>query len=108
MTARPIAPRRCSLILRANKLPHWPIAPGARSAGPFIVSRKISAKGAAIRTALSMANGDVSVIHDADLEYHPRDLINLLRVFIEQNADAVYGSRFAGAQTRRVLLFRHQ
>jgi SAM-dependent methyltransferase len=65
-------------------------------------------KGAAIRTALSMANGDVSVIHDADLEYHPRDLINLLRVFIEQNADAVYGSRFAGALTRRVLLFRHQ
>jgi len=55
-----------------------------------------------------MANGDVSVIHDADLEYHPRDLVSMLKVFIEQSADAVYGSRFAGAQTRRVLLFRHQ
>jgi glycosyltransferase involved in cell wall biosynthesis len=65
-------------------------------------------KGAAIRTALGIASGDVSVIHDADLEYHPRDLITLLKVFIEQNADAVFGSRFAGGLTRRVLLFRHQ
>jgi 2-polyprenyl-3-methyl-5-hydroxy-6-metoxy-1,4-benzoquinol methylase len=65
-------------------------------------------KGAAIRTALGIASGEVSVIHDADLEYHPRDLISLLKVFIDQNADAVYGSRFAGALTRRVLLFRHQ
>jgi glycosyltransferase involved in cell wall biosynthesis/phospholipid N-methyltransferase len=65
-------------------------------------------KGAAIRTAIALATGDVSVIHDADLEYHPRDLINLLRVFIEQQADAVYGSRFAGGLVRRVLLYRHQ
>ena len=65
-------------------------------------------KGAAIRTAIGMATGDVTVIHDADLEYHPRDLVNLLRVFVEQHADAVYGSRFAGGLVRRVLLYRHQ
>ena len=65
-------------------------------------------KGAAIRTAIALASGDVTVIHDADLEYHPRDLINLLRVFVEQHADAVYGSRFAGGLVRRVLLYRHQ
>ncbi|HVN29101.1 MAG TPA: bifunctional glycosyltransferase/class I SAM-dependent methyltransferase [Candidatus Binataceae bacterium] len=65
-------------------------------------------KGAALRTALGFATGDVSVVHDADLEYHPRDLIHLLRVFVEQQADAVYGSRFAGAPVRRVLLYRHQ
>ena len=83
---------------------------GARSKIRWTFHRhpKNLGKGAAIRTALSMANGDVSVIHDADLEYHPRDLVSMLKVFIEQSADAVYGSRFAGAQTRRVLLFRHQ
>lgn len=65
-------------------------------------------KGAAIRTAIGMATGEISVIHDADLEYHPRDLVNMLTLFIEQDADAVFGSRFASGGARRVLLFRHQ
>ena len=64
-------------------------------------------KGAAIRTALSLATGDVSVVHDADLEYDPRDLARIVRVFIEEDADAVYGSRFAGGEVRRALFFRH-
>jgi glycosyltransferase involved in cell wall biosynthesis len=65
-------------------------------------------KGAAIRTALGKATGTISVIQDADLEYHPRDLVNILGVFLEQDADAVFGSRFQSSGTRRVLLFRHQ
>jgi glycosyltransferase involved in cell wall biosynthesis/phospholipid N-methyltransferase len=65
-------------------------------------------KGAAIRTAIGKATGTISVIQDADLEYHPRDLIKILAVFIEQDADAVFGSRFQSSGTRRVLLFRHQ
>jgi glycosyltransferase involved in cell wall biosynthesis len=65
-------------------------------------------KGAAIRTAMEKATGEVSVIQDADLEYHPRDLIRILKVFVEQDADAVFGSRFASGGARRVLLFRHQ
>jgi SAM-dependent methyltransferase len=65
-------------------------------------------KGEAIRTALELATGDISVVHDADLEYNPRDLMRMLRVFIEEDADAVYGSRFAGGEVRRALLFRHQ
>jgi len=65
-------------------------------------------KGAAIRTALSMATGEVSVTQDADLEYDPRDLINIVRVLVEQSADAVYGSRFASGGPRRVLMFRHE
>lgn len=65
-------------------------------------------KGAAIRTALEKATGVISVIQDADLEYHPRDLVNVLAVFLEQDADAVFGSRFQSSGTRRVLLFRHQ
>jgi glycosyltransferase involved in cell wall biosynthesis/phospholipid N-methyltransferase len=65
-------------------------------------------KGAAIRTAIAKATGEISVIQDADLEYHPRDLMNVLGVFIDQEADAVFGSRFASGGTRRVLMFRHQ
>ena len=65
-------------------------------------------KGAAIRTAIEQATGQISVIQDADLEYHPRDLIKILAVFVEHDADAVFGSRFASGGVRRVLLFRHQ
>jgi len=65
-------------------------------------------KGAAIQTALERAEGEVSVIHDADLEYHPRDLLRLVEVFTKEAADAVFGSRFAGGEVRRALLFRHQ
>ncbi len=65
-------------------------------------------KGAAVRTALSVADCAVSVIHDADLEYHPRDLVRIVKVFVEEEADAVFGSRFAGGEARRALLFRHE
>ncbi|BDG09655.1 glycosyltransferase [Anaeromyxobacter paludicola] len=65
-------------------------------------------KGAAIRTALARASCELSVIHDADLEYHPQDLLRIVRVFVEEQADAVFGSRFAGAEARRVLHYRHQ
>ncbi len=65
-------------------------------------------KGAAIRTALGFATGSVTCIHDADLEYHPSDLARMIRVFMAEDADAVYGSRFAGGEIRRALLFRHQ
>jgi glycosyltransferase involved in cell wall biosynthesis len=65
-------------------------------------------KGAAIRTAISKATGEISVIQDADLEYHPRDLVRILAVFVEQDADVVFGSRFASGGARRALMFRHQ
>ena len=65
-------------------------------------------KGAAIRTALEEANADITVIHDADLEYHPKDLDRIVKVFVEEQADAVFGSRFAGGEARRALLFRHE
>lgn len=65
-------------------------------------------KGSAIRTALTKATCEITVIHDADLEYHPKDLLQVVRVFVEEQADAVFGSRFAGGAVRRVLLYRHQ
>ncbi len=53
-------------------------------------------KGAAIRTGLAAATGDVVVIQDADLEYDPADYPRLLAPFADPKVDAVYGSRFRG------------
>jgi len=63
-------------------------------------------KGAALRTALEHATGDIVLIQDADLEYDPSDYPGLLRPILDGRADVVYGSRFAGG-THRVLLFWH-
>ena len=64
-------------------------------------------KGAAIRTALQHATGDICIVHDADMEYNPDDIPALLRPFVEEGADAVYGSRFMAAPYRRALMHRH-
>jgi glycosyltransferase involved in cell wall biosynthesis len=65
-------------------------------------------KAAAIHTALSQASSELTVIHDADLEYHPLDLLKMVQVFLDEEADAVFGSRFLASEYRRVLFFRHQ
>ena len=53
-------------------------------------------KGAAIRTGLSKATGDIIVIQDADLEYDPNDFPKLLKPILEGRTQVVYGSRFKG------------
>jgi glycosyltransferase involved in cell wall biosynthesis len=63
-------------------------------------------KGAAIRSGIARATGDVIVIQDADLEYDPADLPGLLKPILEGRADAVFGSRFQGGP-HRVLYFWH-
>ncbi len=64
-------------------------------------------KGAAIRSALTRATGDIIVIHDADLEYDPQDIPSLLVPFAKEGADAVIGSRYLSAHYRRALMYRH-
>ncbi|HYM00570.1 MAG TPA: glycosyltransferase [Blastocatellia bacterium] len=66
-----------------------------------------SGKGAAIRTALESATGDICVTFDADLEYNPADIPALLVPFAREGADAVFGSRYLSAQYRRALMHRH-
>src|SRR3989338_11246858 len=65
-------------------------------------------KGAAIRTALEKAVGDIFVIQDADLEYDPADLNFLLAPILDGRADVVFGSRFVGSGPHRVIYFWHR
>jgi glycosyltransferase involved in cell wall biosynthesis len=64
-------------------------------------------KGAAIRTAIAEATGDICIVHDADLEYKSDDLPALLAPFTLHGADAVYGSRFMAASYPGLLGYRH-
>ena len=64
-------------------------------------------KGAAIKHALGMSTGDIVIVQDADLEYNPAEYPILLRPILDDLADVVYGSRFAGGSPRRVLYFWH-
>jgi len=62
-------------------------------------------KGAAVRTGFRHVKGDIVIIQDADLEYHPSDYSKLLGPFINGEADVVYGSRFLNTGSSMSLHF---
>jgi glycosyltransferase involved in cell wall biosynthesis len=64
-------------------------------------------KGAAVRTGIARSTGDIVLIQDADMEYDPADVVDLIRPIVEGYADVVYGSRLTGGRPQRAYMFWH-
>jgi len=74
----------------------------------FLRHSQNAGKGKAIKTALEKATGEITIIHDGDLEYNPADMFNIISLFSDTNADAVYGSRFLPGNCSRNVMFYHR
>ena len=75
--------------------------------GVVLVLQQHRGKGAAVRTAIEHIDGEVAVIQDADLEYDPAEVPELIKPIVRGVADAVYGSRLSGGRPQRAYLFWH-
>ena len=75
--------------------------------GVVLVRQPNRGKGSAVRAAIPHADGDISVIQDADLEYDPADVPALIAPIERGVADVVYGSRLSGGRPQRAYLFWH-
>lgn len=70
-----------------------------------ILLQRNQGKGAALRAGFKAATGDYVIPHDADLEYDPEDIVEMLKPIQKGKAEVVYGSRFTGAH--RNMFFLH-
>ena len=74
----------------------------------LVLHERNAGKGAALRSGIATATGEVVLIQDADLEYDPQEYPRLLAPIVAGEADVVYGSRFIGSGPHRVLYFWHR
>ena len=74
----------------------------------LVLHERNQGKGAALRSGIRAATGDVVIIQDADLEYDPNEYPVLIGPIADGRADVVFGSRFMGAAPHRVLYFWHR
>lgn len=74
----------------------------------LIFHEKNGGKGAALRTGFRAVTGDIVAVQDADLEYDPGELVDLIKPIGEGLADVVYGSRLSGGKPQRVHMFWHK
>ena len=80
---------------------------GSRNDGLTVIRQPNRGKGAALRAAVPLVDGDIVVIQDADLEYDPADVPSLIDPIVRGVADVVYGSRLLGGKPQRAYLFWH-
>jgi glycosyltransferase involved in cell wall biosynthesis len=79
----------------------------AEAAGATVVRQQNRGKGAAIRAAIPLVEGEITVIQDADMEYDPAEVPSLIEPIVNGVADVVFGSRLSGGRPQRVYLFWH-
>jgi glycosyltransferase involved in cell wall biosynthesis len=92
----------CSTDGTRELLQSWPAAPDLR----IVYHERNRGKGAALKTGFAHVRGDAVIVQDADLEYDPGEYRYLLQPIVEDLADVVFGSRFAG-DNQRVLYWWH-
>lgn len=73
----------------------------------YIRQARNGGKTAALRTGFAVTQGEIVIVQDADLEYNPAEIADVIAPILEGHADVVYGSRFLVKRATRVLYFYH-
>lgn len=73
----------------------------------YIRQKKNSGKTEALKTGFALSKGEIVIVQDADLEYDPSEIPDVIAPILEGHADVVYGSRFMVKRAARVIYFYH-
>ncbi|TGN02942.1 glycosyltransferase family 2 protein [Leptospira dzoumogneensis] len=83
-------------------------APFKKLVDQLVFHEKNQGKGAALRTGFKAAKGDIVIVQDADLEYDPFEIPDVIDPIYKGKADVVFGSRFMGGRAHRVVYYWHR